>query len=129
MGRVLGMDDLQKKANEACARAAHEANKAYCDALGLESHPGWDSAPEWQKESARQGVALALGGATPATQHQAWWDAKKEAGWVYGPVKDPEKKEHPCMVPYTDLPAEQQAKDHLYQDIVKAMARAIMGSI
>jgi hypothetical protein len=37
-------------------------------------------------------------------------------------VKDPEKKEHPCFVPYESLPAEQQAKDHLFKGIVAALA-------
>ena len=30
---------------EACARAAHEANRAYCLALGDTSQPSWDDAP------------------------------------------------------------------------------------
>jgi hypothetical protein len=48
--------------------------------------------------------------------------ADKEAdGWKHGPVKDPEKKEHPCMVPYGQLPAEQRAKDYLFIAVVKAM--------
>ena len=35
-------------------------------------------------------------------------------GWVYGIVKDPESKTHPCLVPYQDLPAEQRIKDSLF---------------
>jgi hypothetical protein len=43
----------------ACARAAHEANRAYCGALGDWSQPSWDAAPQWQKDSARNGVVPA----------------------------------------------------------------------
>jgi hypothetical protein len=43
---------------------------------------------------------------------------KKAAGWIYGPVKDPEKKEHPCIVPYDQLPIEQRTKDYLFKAIV-----------
>jgi hypothetical protein len=41
----------------ACARAAHEANRAYCLALGDETQAPWHDAPDWQKESAIEGVA------------------------------------------------------------------------
>jgi hypothetical protein len=42
-------------------------------------------------------------------------------GWKYGPVKYPEKKEHPCMVPFAELPKEQQLKDALFRHIVPAL--------
>lgn len=37
------------------------------------------------------------------------------------PNKDPEKKVHPCMVPYDQLPKEQQVKDAIFVGIVHAM--------
>jgi hypothetical protein len=40
-------------------------------------------------------------------------------------VKDPEKKQHPCMVPYADLPAAQRAKDALFLGTVRNMAAAL----
>ena len=106
----------------ACARAAHEANRAYCLALGDNSQPGWDSASEWQKSSAMNGVSGALSGNTPEQSHDSWKAEKFASGWKYGPVKDPDKKEHPCMVPYSDLPPEQRAKDTLFISVVRAVA-------
>ena len=47
---------------------------------------------------------------------------KEEEGWTWGPVKDPEKKQHPCMVPFDQLPREQQAKDFIFRSIVRALA-------
>lgn len=47
--------------------------------------------------------------------------AKEEDGWVYGPEKDAEKKVHPCMVPYDQLPKEQRMKDVLFGAVVRAM--------
>ncbi len=106
---------------EAAARAAHEINRAYCSALGDCSQVPWDEAPGWQKESARKGAALHLSGdASPAASHEAWLEEKARAGWKYGPVKDPAKKEHPCFLPFEDLPREQQAKDHLFRAAVLA---------
>ncbi len=111
--------------NMACAMAAHEVNRAYCIALGDNSQPPWGEAPEWQRTSALKGVLGALNGATPEQSHEGWLAEKAATGWKYGPVKDPEKKEHPCFVPYTELPPEQREKDALYLATVRAVARAL----
>lgn len=36
-------------------------------------------------------------------------------GWKYGPNKDFERKEHPCLVPYNELPEIQQRKDAVFR--------------
>lgn len=112
---------------EACARAAHEANRAYCIALGDASQPPWESAPEWQRTSARNGVAGALRGATPEQSHESWLAEKRATGWKYGPVKDPEKREHPCFVPYNDLPPAQRAKDAIFTTVARVVGDALGG--
>ena len=127
--KLADMSTLDIIKLEACASAAHEANRAYCIAMGDISQPHWEAAPDWQKMSARNGVQQALGGATPEQSHESWMAEKLAAGWKYGPVKDPEKREHPCMVPYAELPAEQQAKDRLYCAVVRATAAALGWSI
>lgn len=108
------------------ARICHEANRAYCLSIGDPSQPAWDEAPEWQRTSAIAGV-LAIKedpGRTPEQSHESWLKHKKSDGWKYGPVKDPVKKEHPCFVPYNDLPAEQRMKDHLFTAIAKTLLAA-----
>ena len=110
---------------EACARASHEANRAYCIALGDSSQSSWDDAPDWQKSSARNGVRGALDGNTPEQSHEGWLAEKREGGWRYGPVKDPEKREHPCFVPYNELPPHQRAKDHVFVSVVRAVAAGL----
>lgn len=112
---------------EACARAAHEANRAYCIALGDTSQPAWDDAPEWQRSSARNGVVGALAGNTPAESHAGWLAEKVAAGWVYGEVKNPDAKTHPCMVPYDQLPVSQRAKDGIFLAVVRAVAAGLEG--
>ncbi|MFB9991233.1 RyR domain-containing protein [Deinococcus oregonensis] len=107
------------------AQIAHETNRAYCQSIGDTSQPSWDAAPDWQKESAMKGIEGALAGNTPEQQHQSWYAHKEADGWVYGEVKDPDAKRHPCMVPYAELPAEQQRKDHLYSAVVKAAFGAL----
>lgn len=104
------------------ARVCHEANRAYCQALGDNSQLPWDEAPEWQKVSARMGVDLHLMGEFgPEASHIGWMQQKLQDGWKYGPAKDAEKKEHPCMVPFAELSREQQAKDYIFRAIVHAM--------
>ena len=120
------MSTTADKIINACARAAHEANRAYCLALGDTSQPSWEDAPEWQKSSARNGVEGALMGNTPEQSHESWLAEKERTGWKYGPVKNPERKEHPCFVPYADLPAEQRAKDAVFTSVVRAMGAALM---
>lgn len=105
---------------EKIARVAHEINRAYCQALGDDSQPEWDFAPEWQRMSAINGVEFhcANPNAGPDHSHNAWLREKEAAGWKYGPVKDADKKEHPCFVPYDELPVEQKAKDYLFRAVV-----------
>lgn len=110
---------------EACARAAHEVNRAYCLAIGDDSQPSWESAPDWQTSSAIHGVEGVLDGNTPEQSHSSWLEEKARTGWKYGPAKDPAKKEHPCFVPYDRLPPEQRVKDVLYVHTVREMARAL----
>lgn len=102
------------------AQVAHEINRAYCASLGDVSQAAWADAPEVQQKSVLAGVAMHIANptATPADSHASWLADKTAAGWVYGPVKDAEKKEHPCCVPYDDLPAEQKAKDYLFRAVV-----------
>jgi len=93
--------------------------------LGDDSHLGWAATPEWQKETVRHGVARALGGATAEEMHQSWLTEKRANGWKYSPIKDAEKKEHPYLLPYAELPAEQQKKDVLFAGVVRLMAQAL----
>ena len=109
----------------ACARAAHEANRAYCIAIGDGSQPAFDDAPGWQVLSACNSVVGVLAGNSPEQTHESWLKEKADTGWKYGPVKDPEKKEHPCFVPYAELPPEQRRKDGICVAVVRAMASAL----
>ena len=58
----------------------------------------------------------------PEIAEQLALKEKEADGWKYGAVKNPETKEHPCYVPYEQLPAEQQKKDALFIAIVHSLA-------
>lgn len=108
---------------EQIAKVCHEANRAYCESIGDFSQPAWEDAPEWQKESAVNGVNFHLGNqsSTPRDSHDKWMTEKFMDGWKYGAVKNPETKEHPCLMPYDSLPKEQQTKDVLFIAIIRSL--------
>ena len=108
------------------ARVCHEANRAYCETLGDFSQPLWNDAPEWQHQSAINGV-LSHGDKleqaqepSPQRVHEAWLKDKHESGWKYGAEKDHARKEQPAIVPYEQLPESEKLKDYIFSGIVKA---------
>jgi len=113
--QVVTFDDI--------AEVAHEVNRAYCNGLGDRSQVGWEEAEKWQQESSIHGVIYlaAHPEATPKDLHIAWCRTKRDEGWVWGKKKDADKKTHPCMLPYEELPKEQQIKDALFQAVVKTL--------
>ena len=120
---LINQEKYTMKNINAVAKICHQANKAYCEALGDDTQPEWEEAPEWQQQSAVAGVKYHMDNpdSKPEDSHNSWLKEKEEAGWKYGEVKDPEKKEHPCFVAYSDLSEEQQKKDSLFLGIVRAL--------
>ena len=102
------------------AMICHEANRAYCAGLEDNSQLPWDEAPQWQRDSAINGVLFHLNNpdAEPSHSHENWMEEKRLDGWMWGEVKDPEKKLHPCYTPYANLPEDQKAKDKLFISVV-----------
>lgn len=112
------------KTVEEIAQICHETNRTYCLAIGDDSQLPWDEAPQWQKDSAISGVRFLqehpdMG---PKDSHDAWCKHKLQEGWRWGEVKDPEKKEHPCLAAFDELPITQQAKDYIFLAIVRSLS-------
>lgn len=105
------------------AAAAHEANRVYCWSIGDYSQPTWEEAPEWQRVSAVVGVEAVIRNPaiTPGQLHVSWMEAKIKDGWRHGEVKDPDAKTHPCILPYSMLPAQQRVKDMMFGAVVRAV--------
>ena len=43
--------------------------------------------------------------------HEVWAVQRIKDGWIYGTVRDDEKKQHPCLVEYENLPEEEKEYD------------------
>ena len=105
------------------AKICHEANRFYCEAVGDFSQKPWDESPQWQRDSAIKGVDFHSNnpGASVSASHDSWMKEKVDSGWVYGEEKNAEKKTHPCIVSFDELPWEQQLKDYLFRSIVHSL--------
>jgi hypothetical protein len=105
------------------AKVCHQANKAWCELNGDNSQKDWADAEQWQRDSAIKGVEFRLENPSAGkdSQHNAWMQDKVNSGWVYGEVKDAEKKTHPCIVPFEQLPEFQKKKDTLFCAVVDAL--------
>ena len=43
--------------------------------------------------------------------HEIWAQGRINDGWTYGEVRNDENLEHPCLVPYDQLPESEKAYD------------------
>src|SRR5574337_1577156 len=109
------------------AKICHDVNRAYCISIGDNSQESWDNAPEWQKQSVLEGVKIIFNNElyTPEQLHENWMTMKLNNGWKYGAIKDVWEKEHPCLVPFYQLPHEQKIKDYLFISVVNSLREYI----
>ena len=44
-------------------------------------------------------------------EHDDWTAGRIRFGWKYAPIRNNEKKEHPCILPWDELPENEREKD------------------
>lgn len=113
---------LRGHAIYAMAMIAHEANVAYRATLGQEPVP-WALLTREEQMGVVMGVDAIIEQRVkrPRDSHDHWLRTKAAMGWTYGPEKDVEKKEHPDIVEWDQLPEDEQRKDMLFFGIVVAL--------
>jgi len=106
------------------AAVCHAANREYRSLIGEDSGSDWESASHFLRTSIIKGVQgrLATPHQTPRESHEAWFQHYTDNGWTHGPVKDESRKQHPCLLPYEQLPVAQRRKDLLFTAIVRALS-------
>jgi len=107
------------------AKIAHEINKAFCESIGDNSHAEFDELSDEMKRGTIDGVRhhLSDSNLSPEASHEAWMKNKIDQGWVYGSEKDENKKTHPSLIPYNDLPTTEKSKDYLFRQVVRSLSK------
>lgn len=94
------------------ASLVNAMNKAYCQWLSGQApqmtHEEKASSIEGLEKIYRKGFFH------PRDLHDSWMGRKLRLGWRFGESKSEEDKTHPCLLPFSDLPAEEQFKDLLF---------------
>lgn len=110
---------------ESIAAVCHETNRRYCKEKGDDSQKPWEEAPWWQKQSAIAGVIFVMQNPDKPSSaaHENWLKRKVAEGWKYGEIKDEDAKIHPCVLPYDQLPKDQQIKDALFKSVALTLIR------
>lgn len=112
------------------AQVAHEVNQAYYRTFDpKDTASTWENLDDHTRGSLIDGVKNILYNPdlTPEQSHKNWMVFKHQAGWKHGPVKNPDKREHPCLVPYKNLAPIDRFKDELFGTVVRSLI-AIKGA-
>ena len=118
----FSLEQAKSMNTKAIAQVAHEANRALCLTQGDNSQLPWPDAPQWQTDSAINGVEHAKDpNVKPEDSHVSWLAEKRAAGWIWGPEKNPHQREHPCIMPYAELSNSQRIKDVLFLAVARAL--------
>ena len=54
---------------------------------------------------------MALSEALAENTHEVWSKNRMNDGWTFGEKRDDEKRHHPCLIPYDELPEEEKEYD------------------
>ena len=77
----------------------------------MSNNPIYNPSPEDTSRVELPEEVLALCEEMAKNTHEVWAQNRMEQGWTYGPVRNDEKKEHPCLVPYEELSEEEKQYD------------------
>lgn len=57
-----------------------------------------------------------------AHNHDVWASQRIADGWTYGPQRNDQRREHPCLVPYDQLPDSEKEYDRqTAREVLKAV--------
>lgn len=104
------------------AQVAHELNRSYSFIVYGPDYDNIKPFPELdEQELERIMGAVEREIKTPTKDnrqsHDRWVVARISDGWEYGEKLDREKKIHPNLRPYDELPASEKLKDHIFKGV------------
>ena len=114
---------MYRYAEEQAARVCHAAHCALQAVQGepLPSVP-WDDLPAETRRIVIESIRAARQGEPPEQLHARWVRAMAALGWTWGPERDPERKRHPNMIPFWDLPPDERDKDEQFAALATSRA-------
>ena len=120
MEREVDMTDIVYEA----ASVAYETVRKWGEVIkDPQGKVAWNLLPESEKDGYAKAVGYRIENpeTTEVDMHNKWSADKFEAGWTYGEKLDFVKKTHPNLVPFEDLPVDQQMKDKLFLNVIDAI--------
>lgn len=117
---VQGMPKAHKKLHELIFKHAEELQGYIAQAFRLFlGQEAYDQRIFTQEERARRVQAMLQCAYDPDNnnsekRHEAWCAMHKASGWKYGPKFKPSAKEHPNLVPWSELPKDARIKADVF---------------
>lgn len=115
---------------ETVAAIAIDLNCCYCDMVA--GNQSSTTVPwEQMSEDARNGMMnivkkfIENPARSGKESHDRWMESRLSDGWKYGPVASAALKEHPNLVPWSELSVEEQFKDTIFQTCVLKAAMVL----
>ena len=113
-------DEVMDRLIAACNSATWFLARVTGDQIALS--PDMADAPSWAEESIRESLGVVMDGGDIRDIWRKWSQSKKNKGWVYGEVKDPDANPptHPCLVDdYEDLSPHERFKDQVFAGLLQ----------
>lgn len=83
--------------------------------------------PEQRARRIQAMKASAANNTSDEERHADWMAMHRDAGWVYGPEFDPQRKQHPNMLPWSELPAVTRNKARIFAIVARAAEEIEIG--
>ena len=114
---------------DAIAAVCYEANRAWQrELLGSCAYPEWSSASTDQRREFVEAVRFHLRNpnASAAATHEEWMRGRYAEGWTWGPTDDPDRKSHPRLKSFRELPPEQRLAVYLLLGVIRGLTALSM---
>lgn len=76
-----------------------------------EKNNGYIPSPKDVSDIALDSSVMELVEVMAKNVHEVWAESRIREGWRYGVTRNEERKEHPCLIPYEELPESERDYD------------------
>jgi len=114
---------MRNQKTERAAEVVQEVVKTFSHFAKIEEVPSYKDLDPISRESLINSVAFITDNNITENKpiHDIWLEKMLKMGWTYGKDFDLEKKTHPSLVPFSNLPPEERAVDKLFRSVLKSI--------